>query len=115
MLAYAASVVTSSQLDRFYEMFGRKKALFVGTAICIACQVVLAFLQPGSSWVIYILAFFVGASQSLVLATGINLISDVVGNKGKSGAFVFGIYSLLDKFSCGIAIFVIGTDRKSVV
>ena len=51
---------------------------------------------------------YLGASQSLVLATGINLISDVVGNKGKSGAFVFGIYSLLDKFSCGIAIFVIG-------
>ena len=36
------------------------------------------------------------------------MISDVVGTKGKSGAFVFGIYSLLDKFSCGIAIFIIG-------
>ena len=44
------------------------------------------------------------------MATGINLISDVVGTKGKSGAFVFGIYSLLDKFSCGIAIFVIGNS-----
>jgi len=43
-----------------------------------------------------------------VLATGINLISDVVGANAKQGAFVFGIYSLLDKFSCGIAIFVIG-------
>ena len=52
--------------------------------------------------------FYQGASQSLVLATGINMISDVVGTKGKSGAFVFGIYSLLDKFSCGIAIFIIG-------
>lgn len=51
---------------------------------------------------------YVGASQSLVLATGINLISDVVGNKGKTGAFVFGIYSLLDKFSCGIIIFLVG-------
>ena len=60
MLAYAASVVTSSQLDRFYQIFGRKKALFVGTAICIACQVVLAFLQASLSWVMYILAFFVG-------------------------------------------------------
>lgn len=49
-----------------------------------------------------------GMSQSLVLSTGINLISDVVGGKAKTGAFVFGIYSLLDKFSSGIAIFVIG-------
>lgn len=44
MLAYAASVVMSTQLDRFYIVFGRKKALFVGTAICIACLVVMAFL-----------------------------------------------------------------------
>lgn len=56
----------------------------------------------------YILALFIGASQSLVLSTGINLISDVVGAKAKTGAFVFGIYSLLDKFSSGIAIFLIG-------
>lgn len=47
----------------------------------------------------------------MVLATGINLISDVVGNKGKTGAFVFGIYSLLDKFSCGIIIFLIGISE----
>ena len=60
MLAYFASVVMSSQLDRFYVMFGRKKALFVGTAICIACQIVIALIQVGSNWVIYILAFFVG-------------------------------------------------------
>lgn len=32
----------------------------------------------------------------------------MVGSKGKSGAFVFGFYSLLDKFSCGIVIFLIG-------
>ena len=60
MLAYAASVVMSSQLDRFYVMFGRKKALFVGTAICIACQIAIAFLTVSSNWVIYILSFFVG-------------------------------------------------------
>lgn len=32
----------------------------------------------------------------------------MVGSKGKTGAFVFGIYSLLDKFSCGITIFLVG-------
>jgi len=44
----------------------------------------------------------------LLLATGINLISEVVGSKGSTGAFVFGIYSLLDKFSSGIVIFMVG-------
>lgn len=44
----------------------------------------------------------------MLLATGINLISEVVGSKGSTGAFVFGIYSLLDKFSSGIVIFMVG-------
>ena len=35
----------------------------------------------------------------------------MVGANAKSGAFVFGVYSLLDKFSCGIAIFVIGQSE----
>mgnify|MGYP007068604951 FL=1 len=52
--------------------------------------------------------FIVGVSQTMVLSTGINFISDVVGTKAKTGAFVFGIYSLLDKFSAGIVIFLIG-------
>jgi hypothetical protein len=34
----------------------------------------------------------------------------VIGSKGKQGAFVFGIYSLLDKFASGIAIFVISNS-----
>lgn len=45
----------------------------------------------------------------MVLSTGINFISDVVGSKAKTGAFVFGIYSLLDKMSSGLAIFFIGS------
>lgn len=47
----------------------------------------------------------------MVLSTGINFISDVVGTKAKTGAFVFGVYSLLDKFSAGIVIFLIGNTK----
>lgn len=36
------------------------------------------------------------------------MISDVVGAKAKGGAFVFGIYSMLDKIAVGICIFVVG-------
>lgn len=115
MLAYASSVLVSTQVNKFYLYFGRKKALFVGTAICVVCLVAMAFIDKNTNWLMYILPFFIGkiwlysgASQSLVLSTGINLISDVVGSKGSSGAFVFGIYSLLDKFSSGITIFLVG-------
>lgn len=46
----------------------------------------------------------------MVLSTGINFISDVVGAKAKTGAFVFGIYSLFDKFTSGIIIFLVGNS-----
>ncbi len=60
MLSYAASVAVSTQLNKFYKTFGRKKALFLGTAICIACLVIMAFLNESSNWAMYIIAFFVG-------------------------------------------------------
>ena len=60
MLAYAASVAVSTQLNKFYSIFGRKKALFFGTAICIACLTVMSFLSKNTNWVMYILAFFIG-------------------------------------------------------
>jgi hypothetical protein len=46
----------------------------------------------------------------MVLSTGINFISDVVGTKAKTGAFVFGCYSLLDKFSAGAVIYIVGSS-----
>lgn len=46
----------------------------------------------------------------MVLSTGINFISDVVGTKAKTGAFVFGCYSLLDKFSAGAVIYLVGSS-----
>lgn len=36
------------------------------------------------------------------------MISDVIGAKAKSGAFVFGVYSMIDKIVVGIGIFVVG-------
>lgn len=44
MLTYASSVAVSTQLNKFYQKFGRKKALFVGTAICMGCLVVMALI-----------------------------------------------------------------------
>ena len=60
VLAYAASVAMSTQLNKFYKLFGRKKALFVGTAICLVCLGVMAFLKAEANWAMYILALFIG-------------------------------------------------------
>jgi hypothetical protein len=67
----------------------------------------MIFITVHVYWIMFIVAVFIGISQALVLSTGINLISDVVGTRGKNGAFVFGTYSLLDKFASGLAIYFI--------
>lgn len=40
-----------------------------------------------------------------MLNTGTSLISDVLGNDVKSAAFVYGAYSLLDKFANGFLLY----------
>ena len=115
LIVYLFSSLSSSRLNWFYGKFGRKAALSTGTIICVVSLGSMLLLTPEVGWIMYIIAafvgkfrFIVGVSQTMVLSTGINFISDVVGTKAKTGAFVFGIYSLLDKFSAGIVIFLIG-------
>lgn len=110
LVVYLSSVGSSSILDQFYATFGRKAALGVGTIVCTLALAALFGVDENNSWVVYLVAFFVGVSQPMVLSTGVNFISDVVGSKGKSGAFVFGVYSLLDKFSAGVVIYFIGNS-----
>lgn len=73
MITYGSSVVASTQLNKFYNTFGRKKALFVGTAICLLCLVGMALLQEEGSWAMYIIAIFIGTV--LVIQECLNLWS----------------------------------------
>lgn len=91
----------------YYRRIGRKNTLMFGTVLAIISSLAMIFITPNANWIMFIVAIFVGTSQTLVLSTGINLISDVVGADGSQGAFVFGIYSLLDKISSGLAIYFI--------
>ena len=77
------------------------------TILCIIGAVPLLFLSD-NSWVRYtvlISAMFLGVGIALMLNTGTSLISDVLGNDVKSAAFVYGAYSLLDKFANGFLLY----------
>lgn len=100
-------MLASFRLNWFYENVGRKKALALGTLLCVGSLIVVYGLIPDFAWVIYYLAVFIGISQALVLGTGINLISEVVGPRGSKGAFVFGVYSFLDKILVGVIIYLV--------
>lgn len=42
MLVYISSVAVSLKLNSFYEVLGRKKALLIGTIICIVCALIMS-------------------------------------------------------------------------
>ena len=62
------------------------------------------FLDKDSwtKYLVYPLAAIQGIGVALMLNTGTSLISDVLGKDNTSAAFVYGVYSLFDKFANGI-------------
>jgi hypothetical protein len=67
----------------------------------------ILILTVDFNWVIYFVAAFIGCSQALVVSTGVNLISEVVGERSKKGGFVFGVYSFIDKVLVGVVIYLV--------
>jgi len=54
---------------------------------------------------VYPCAVITGVGIAMMLNTGTSLISDVIGTDSSSSAFVYGIYSFLDKMSNGFLLY----------
>jgi len=80
----------------------------------VISSVALALLNKEYRYLIYFVAVFVGIAQSLTLNTGLTMISEVVGIRGSSGAFVYGAYSFLDKISSGIVLFIVTNQPNDI-
>ena len=104
---YISSVLFSSFITKLFNILGRKGTFGLGSVFVLGTSISLAFLDVENRNFIYPVVFFMGASQALLLNTGVTLISEVIGIKGSSGAFVFGCYSFLDELSNGIVLFTI--------
>jgi len=68
----------------------------------------MAFLGSGNlRYSIYAWAPLQGVGNAMMLNTGTACISDVIGQDNTSAAFVYGAYSLADKFANGILLFLL--------
>mmetsp|Transcript_31284 Transcript_31284/g.38691 ORF Transcript_31284/g.38691 Transcript_31284/m.38691 type:complete len:85 (+) Transcript_31284:1100-1354(+) len=66
----------------------------------------MAFLGTGDArYTIYLFSSLQGIGNAMMLNTGTACISDVIGQDNTSAAFVYGAYSLADKFANGILLF----------
>ena len=76
----------------------------------------LGFLDGGSDrYIVYPCAALQGIGIALMINTGTSLISDVIGTDNKSSAFVYGVYSLLDKFANGFLLWWLVRNYSSDV
>lgn len=107
LIIYIFAILTTSQLIKLYKLVGRKKALSIGTIFGFVSLLGMYVLTPEYKGLIYLFAVFRGISSGMVLTTGTNLITEVIGNKGSSGAFVYGFYSLIDKCIVGLVVYVV--------
>ncbi len=83
--------------NRFYPML-------VAIFIIIVTSAPMAFLCEENRGWIYPLAAFQGIGLAIMLNTATSLISDVIGNDSENSAFVYGSYSLFDKFANGLIL-----------
>ena len=61
--------------------------------------------QKDSSLFVYPLVAIQGVGLAIMLNTATSLISDVIGTDSENSAFVYGCYSLFDKFANGLLLF----------
>ena len=78
----------------------------ISIAVTAGGSIPMAFIGHGDTkWLIYIAASIQGIGNAMMLNTGTACISDVIGQDNTSAAFVYGCYSLADKFANGFLLF----------
>jgi len=86
--------------------------MLVAIVIVVLTSIPLIYLPsvPEKNMAVYLVYPLVacqGVGISIMLNTSTSLISDVIGSDAESSAFVYGAYSLFDKFSNGILLYYI--------
>lgn len=107
LLVYLSSFISTALMKKANKRFGRKRVFFVGTVFCAVAVAFFWILTPGTAQMVYIPAFFFGLGSATVMVCSVQLEADLVDKDTESSAFVYGALSLTDKFSNGIAIFVL--------
>lgn len=83
----------------------RLKPLFVGCIIIAIGSFSFLFMGSSFMWLVLISVPIQGIGLAILLNTATSIISDVIGSDDSSSAFVYGVYSLFDKFSSGFCLY----------
>jgi len=112
LVSYWSSMVFtllySNKLNKFFNEYNRLTTLMYGSGLVMISSVPFLFVTPHMHWVIYLLVPVQGIGLAIGLNVASSLISDMLGRNNRNSAFVYGTYSLWDKFASGILLVIVG-------
>lgn len=88
------------------RLANRIKPLAISFALITVSSAPLLLLDGSWStkWAVYPCTIIQGIGTAILLNTSTSIISDVIGQDNHSSAFVYGVYSFMDKVSNGFLI-----------
>lgn len=109
--SYVCSLIFSMkfQSKMTKALGGRLKPMLVAVFVIAATSIPLIYLPADEPYrkLAYPLVAIQGIGLAIMLNTGTSLISDVIGADSENSAFVYGMYSLFDKFANGGFLFYV--------
>lgn len=108
LASYICSLIYSLTLQNWLTQRFRNRVIpmFISIIVTAAGSMPMAFLGSGNGrYAMYAAASVQGVGNAMMLNTGTACISDVIGQDNTSAAFVYGCYSLADKFANGILLY----------
>lgn len=104
---YVGSTGISFFIRKIGTRISRKIQYVVGVLFTMIAGIPMFLLEPDYEYAMIPLAILYGIGFSFTLNNSTGFVTAFVGENGKSGAFVWGVISLSDKFSSGLALFLL--------
>jgi Na+/melibiose symporter-like transporter len=108
---FVSGFVTSFGMKWINNKIGRKATFILGAGIgvagCLWTQYGCNADDPMTKNYVYAVAVLIGVGSSIMLVTSLSLTAEFIGPDIGSSAFIYGVMSLIDKVSNGLAVIVI--------
>lgn len=114
LVSYCSSMIFTflftHKFNTVFNEFNRLRTLIVGFGLVTLASIPFLFLNPTYHYLVYIFVPIQGIGLAIGLNVSGSLMSDMIGRNNKSSAFVYGTYSLVDKFTSGLVLLLIGEN-----
>jgi Na+/melibiose symporter-like transporter len=112
LIVFLSSLLIAPLQNLLTKKLGLALLYIIGSAIVTgSCALVYVIQEEYCRW-IYATAFLFGIGTTVVSIVSVSYEADLVSKECKTSAFVYGIMSLTDKLSNGIAILAVQLHRK---